>query len=314
MKEPLLLICKNVSYRYSSNNLALDNVSLELERGQKIALLGDNGSGKSTWLKILSTMLVDYQGQVSFHGQSYDQNLSSLRKNLGIVFQKPSLDRKLTTLENLQCFATLFGLPKAEIKQRIEHLIKVFELSDHAHRQTDQLSGGLFRRVEIAKSLLHRPMLLLMDEPSTGLDPNIRKQMWSYLDIMQKQEQLSILFSTHLVDEAQHCDQITLLHKGRQILHGSPEQLLQRLSLPWKAYFQMDSVKPVTDQLDSMGLTYVRNGKSVEVFYKTFSQISPLLENHTHSMSHFETKRRTIEDVYFESTGEALFRGTEQVR
>jgi len=210
-----------VSYRYGSRQ-ALDNVELSIPSGEIFALLGPNGSGKTTLFRLLSTLIPLQDGQVRIFGQDVRTNTRRLRSKLGVVFQAPSVDRKLTVIENLRHQGHLYGLSGAVLRQRADELLQRLGVAPRRDDLVEQLSGGLRRRVELAKCMLHRPQLLLMDEPATGLDPAARSDLWQYLRGARQRDGVTIVLTTHLLEEADRADRIGILHQGRMVALDTP--------------------------------------------------------------------------------------------
>jgi len=204
---------------------ALAGISLDVRPGELVALLGPNGSGKTTLFRILSTALVPTSGSVAVFGADVVRRPALARRELGVVFQAPSLDRKLTVAENLRHQGHLFGLHGRQLEARIAGALDRVGLSDRARERIEQLSGGLARRVELAKGMLHRPRLLLLDEPTTGLDPSARREFWAYLDAVRGEAETTAVVTTHLMEEAERGDRIALLDEGRLVALGAPAAL-----------------------------------------------------------------------------------------
>jgi len=223
MAKPALQI-QNVSYSYGKR-LALQDLNIELEAGKTLGLLGPNGGGKTTCFRLLSTLMPLQEGRVTILGLNAAKAEKEVRRQIGVVFQSPSLDDKLTVFENLKHQGHLYGLLGASLKGKIESLLKRLGVGDRAKDMVADLSGGLKRRVEIAKCLLHDPKLLLLDEPSTGLDPVARLEMWKCLEGLRKEAGVTILVTTHLMEEAEGLDKIVILDKGKLIAEGTPQEL-----------------------------------------------------------------------------------------
>lgn len=207
---------------------ALRDVSFHVPAGETFALLGPNGGGKTTLFKILSTQIRPASGRAFIYGADIDADPAAGRRRLGVVFQNPSLDKKLTLEENLRHQGRLYGLHGARLNRRIDETLERFALADRRKDPVERLSGGLQRRGEIAKSLLHEPDLLLMDEPSTGLDPAARRSLWGYLADLRAAK-VTILLTTHLMDEAARCDRVGILDEGRLRALGEPERLIRQI-------------------------------------------------------------------------------------
>lgn len=223
MNEPALTL-EGVSFRYGDRQ-ALDDVSFAVQSGEIFGLLGPNGGGKTTLFRILSTSLPVQQGTANVLGHNVSTQPDALRQLIGVTFQSPSLDPKLTVGENLTYQGHLYGLSGALLRQRSSELLQKLGLSDRTGDIAETLSGGLKRRVEIAKSLLHQPRLLLLDEPSTGLDPGARHDLWRYLRSLRDEAGVTVLVTTHLMEEAERCDRLGILDKGRLVAQGTPDEL-----------------------------------------------------------------------------------------
>ncbi|MGH7961509.1 MAG: ABC transporter ATP-binding protein [Candidatus Binatia bacterium] len=215
--------------RFYGTRAALADVTFTISCGEIFALLGPNGGGKTTLFKILSTLLPATSGEVEVFGQRLSQHPHAVRARLGVVFQHPSLDPKLTVTENLQHHGHLYGLQGRTLRERVNTMLERLGLTDRPHDLVETLSGGLQRRVELAKGLLHRPDLLLLDEPSAGLDPGARRDFNNYLHHLRKQEGVTIILTTHFMEEAERCDRVGILHQGRLIALDTPDALRARV-------------------------------------------------------------------------------------
>ncbi len=219
---------ENLSHQYGSR-LALEKVTFAVKPAEIYGLLGPNGGGKSTLFRILSTMMVPSSGRAEVAGHDVSREPAAVRRSIGVVFQTQSLDKALTVAENLRAQGHLHGLSGAKLRDRMENVMKRLGLADRRDDLLETLSGGLKRRVEIAKGLLHRPVVLLMDEASTGLDPGARRELFQYVEELRRAEGVTILLTTHILDEADRCDRLALLHQGRLVTEGTPAQLRSRI-------------------------------------------------------------------------------------
>jgi len=223
-----VILVENLSHQYGSR-LALSNVSFEVKAGEIFGLLGPNGGGKSTLFRILSTMMVPSGGGAQVAGHDVAREPAAVRRSIGVVFQTQSLDKALTVSENLRAQGHLHGLSGPKLGERMDHVMERLGLADRRGDIVETLSGGLKRRVEIGKGLLHRPVVLLMDEASTGLDPGARRELWQYVEELRSREGVTILLTTHILDEADRCDRLVLLHQGRVVAEGAPADLRARI-------------------------------------------------------------------------------------
>lgn len=204
---------------------ALADVSFDVRSGEIFGLLGPNGGGKTTLFRLLATLLPISEGKLTVDGLDVQTDPDRVRAKLGVTFQAPSLDPKLTVWENIVCQGSLYGLTGKELKERGEAMLSALGVLDRKSDYAETLSGGLKRRVEIAKGLLHRPKVLLLDEPSTGLDPGARFDLWTFLDKLRRDEGVSVLVTTHLMEEAERCDRLGLLNAGQLVAVGTPDEL-----------------------------------------------------------------------------------------
>ena len=215
-------------HRYDQRT-ALNGVSFEVEPAELFGLLGPNGSGKTTLFRILSTLMVPTAGRASILGHDVAKDPNTLRHQIGVVFQAQSIDVKLTAAENLRHQGHLYGLRGPTLTARIAEMLSRVGLSDRANEKAELFSGGMQRRLELAKGLLHHPSILLLDEPTTGLDPGARRDVWQYLKILRDQERVSVIVTTHLMEEAERCDRLAILNEGKLVALGTPAALKQEI-------------------------------------------------------------------------------------
>jgi ABC-2 type transport system ATP-binding protein len=214
----------NLVHRYGDRT-ALNGVSFNVGSAELFGLLGPNGSGKTTLFRILSTLMVPSAGRATILGCDAVQEPAKLRRQIGVVFQAQSADLKLTAYENLWHQGHLYGLRGATLKQRIAEILARVGLADRAKELVETFSGGMQRRIELAKGLLHHPGVLLLDEPTTGLDPGARRDLWQYLATLRDEEHVSVLVTTHLMEEAERCDRLAIMSEGNLVALGTPAEL-----------------------------------------------------------------------------------------
>ncbi|MCZ6853466.1 MAG: ABC transporter ATP-binding protein [Gammaproteobacteria bacterium] len=215
---------RQLTHRYG-NRLALSDLTITIPRGSIFVFLGPNGGGKTTLFRILSTLISPQAGTVTMLGSDVVADTMSVRRQIGVVFQAPSLDKKLTVLENLYYQAAMYGVPRELFRRRSQQLVSQLGLNDRINERTETLSGGLRRRVELAKGMIHAPQLMLMDEPSTGLDPGGRSDLWQYLQLLREESGVTIVLTSHLLDEADRADRIAILHQGKLVAEDTPAAL-----------------------------------------------------------------------------------------
>src|SRR5262249_606741 len=215
---------ENIQHNYGDRT-ALQGVTFDVRAGEIFGLLGPNGSGKTTLFRILSTLMLPAGGQAIIAGFDAAQQPDEVRRRIGVVFQAQSTDIKLSAAENLWHQGHLYGLRGAALKQRIQEMLERVALADRAKDRVETFSGGMQRRVELAKGLMHRPSVLLLDEPTTGLDPAARRDLWLYLHELRTQEKVSIIVTTHLMEEAEKCDRLAILSLGEVVGLGTPAEL-----------------------------------------------------------------------------------------
>ena len=215
---------KNFTQKYG-NFVAVDNISFEVEEGSVFAFLGPNGAGKSTTINTLCTMINKTSGHLKINGYEVSEHKSKVREEIGIVFQDSTLDGKLTIEENLKFHCEFYKVPKNEIKERIDFVLELVDLTDWKKASVNGLSGGMKRRVDIAKGLIHYPKVLFLDEPTTGLDPQTRANIWDYIYKLQKQKNITIFLTTHYMDEAEAADKVAIMDHGKIVAFDTPYNL-----------------------------------------------------------------------------------------
>lgn len=226
-------------YKKSQAN-AVDDISFKVSEGEFFAFLGPNGAGKTTTISILITILSKTQGKAEVAGYDVDRDSSRVRRNIGVIFQNPSLDLNLTAEENIRFHALLYGLysfrptfsmmPEA-YKKRVHELAEVVGIKDDLFKPLKTFSGGMKRKLEIIRSLMHNPKILFLDEPTSGLDPLSRKNLWGYLESVRKSQNITIFLTTHYLEEAEEADNVCIINKGKIVSYGTPKQIKQNLKL-----------------------------------------------------------------------------------
>lgn len=224
MSDETVIEVEHLAHFYGSRQ-AIQDVSFTVRKGEIFGLLGPNGGGKTTLFEILSTLIVPTSGRARVFGQDVTNQTAAVRARIGVVFQSQSLDRKLTCLENLIHQGHLYGLSGSRLGARALEVLNRVGLDDRRDDLVENLSGGQRRRLELGKGLLHQPQLLLLDEPSTGLDPVARRELWTHLETLRERDHATILLTTHILDEAEGCDRIGILDRGRLVAMDTPDAL-----------------------------------------------------------------------------------------
>jgi ABC-2 type transport system ATP-binding protein len=225
--QPIISV-RDLVHRYQDRT-ALNGVSFDVRPAELFGLLGPNGSGKTTLFRILSTLMVPTSGSATIAGFDAVRQPGAVRRHIGVVFQAQSVDVKLTAYENLWHQGHLYGLRGSDLKKRINEILTRVGLLDRSADRVETFSGGMQRRIELAKGLLHHPEVLLLDEPTTGLDPGARRDLWQYLQILRDEERVSVIVTTHLMEEAERCDRLAILNEGSLVALGTPEALTREI-------------------------------------------------------------------------------------
>jgi ABC-2 type transport system ATP-binding protein len=296
----------HVSHNYG-NRLALDDLSFAVQPAEIFGLLGPNGSGKTTLFRILSTLMVPTGGTARILGFDVSREPNRARQQTGIVFQARSLDLKLTVAENLKHQGHLYGLRGEALKTRSAEVLQRVGLSDRAKEYVETLSGGMQRRVELAKGLIHSPAVLLLDEPSTGLDPGARRDMWQYLRTLRDQEGVSILVTTHLMEEAEHCDRLAILNQGHLVALGSPLQLKSAIGGD-VVLFETASAEAARSLAERMGARFTVQpsvlGSTVRLERPDGHRfVTSVIEAFPGEIEGVSVARPSLEDVFIQRTG-----------
>ncbi len=221
----MIISVKNLTKRFG-DFVAVNDITFDVEKGEIFAFLGPNGAGKSTTIKMLTTLLHPTQGQILINGFDPVKKQDEARKSFGIVFQDPSLDEELTAMENMEFHGVLYKVPKDLREKRIKELLEIVELWDRKDSIVKTFSGGMRRRLEIARGLLHHPKIFFLDEPTIGLDPQTRNQIWNYIENLNKKEDITVFFTTHYMEEADRvADRVAIIDQGKIIIQGTPKKL-----------------------------------------------------------------------------------------
>ena len=297
---------QNLTHRYGDRT-ALSNVSFEVRKGEIFGLLGPNGGGKSTLFRILSTMMVPTSGRALIAGHDVVRDPAAVRRQVGVVFQTQSLDKALTVEENLRAQGHLHGLRGVLLNGRMERAMERLGLADRRRDLVETLSGGLRRRVEIAKALLHEPQVLLMDEASTGLDPAARRDLSRHIENLRTGEGVTILLTDHILEEAGRCDRLVLLHQGNMVAEGTPAELRARIGGDVVVLRTADTALLASKIEQRFGVRPVTRDGEVRVEMENGHRfIAEVVEAFPGAIESVGLHKPTLEDVFVNQTGASI--------
>ncbi|MBU3664573.1 MAG: ATP-binding cassette domain-containing protein [Chthoniobacterales bacterium] len=286
---------------------ALDDVSFSVGEGEIFGLLGPNGGGKTTLFRILSTLLPPTGGTASVCGHDVTRDPAGVRRCLGVVFQSPSLDPQLTVAENLRYGGNLYGLNGAGLEERLREMAEALRVADRLNDRVKILSGGLQRRVEIAKSLLPRPRVLLLDEPSTGLDPVARVDLWSILEQLRAKFSMTVVLTTHLMDEGERCDRVAILHHGKLLACDAPSALRATVGSDVLTLVGRDPAALAEKLQAEFGwAASLQDGEVRVEIPAAHEQVARIVEAFPGEIRSVTAGHPTLEDVFVRLTGERL--------
>ncbi len=303
---------KNLVKKYKkSQTNSVDDISFSVEPGEFFAFLGPNGAGKTTTISILTTTLSKTSGEVFINGTEIDTNPTEVRKNLGVIFQNPSLDLNLTAEENIRFHSSLYGLygirpsfsfmPK-DYQNKILELADVLDLRKDIFKPMSGFSGGMKRKLEIIRTLMHEPKILFLDEPSSGLDPLSRKNLWIYLDDIRKRKGTTLFLTTHYLDEAEGVDNICIINKGKIVMRGTPKDIKSQLIDDYVFLVSVDT-KNLAEELKHLGISYSET-KYLNMFGLRLdisgSELQKIMQQINTPLSDVRIINPTLEQAYLE--------------
>lgn len=286
--------------------LAVNDLSLRVKEGELFAFLGVNGAGKSTTISIMCGMLAKDGGKVFIDGKDVDKDMREITKELGVVFQNTVLDAKLSVKDNLTSRAALYGITGKEAKQRIAHLAELLEFKDILNRTFGKLSGGQKRRVDVARALLNNPKILILDEPTTGLDPEARKALWSVVTTLRKNQNMTVFLTTHYMEEAADADYVVILDSGKISAKGTPLELKNNYTGDFVTIYNVDE-----DKIKALGLPYENIRDAVRIAVKNTEEARDLIVKHPDLFTDFEITKGKMDDVFLAVTGKKLEGGAQ---
>ncbi|RST60299.1 ABC transporter ATP-binding protein [Siminovitchia terrae] len=295
-----MIVVKDFVKKYG-NYTAVDHVSFEVESGSIFAFLGPNGAGKSTTINTLCTIFEKTSGDLLIDGTDVSSQ-NAVRSAIGVVFQESTLDQKMTVEENLKMHCHFYNLPRSLISDRIDFVLEIVDLLDWKKAMVSSLSGGMKRRVEIARSLLHFPKVLFLDEPTAGLDPQTRAKIWEYIIKLQKEKKITIFLTTHYMDEAEICHKVAVMDNGKIIALDTPYGLKRQYTKD-KAHIESANPQELETVLKQHQLTFKREENHFTVEFNELTNLLMTLTVHRPFITDLEIKKGTLNDVFLEITG-----------
>lgn len=277
---------------------AVNDLSLKVKEGELFAFLGVNGAGKSTTISIMCGTLPKDGGEVIIDGKNVDTDMKEITKELGVVFQTSVLDAKLSVKDNLLSRASLYGIMGAEAKQRIKELASLLNFTDLLNRTFEKLSGGQRRRIDVARALLHHPRILILDEPTTGLDPEARKTLWQVITDLRKQENMTVFLTTHYMEEAADADYVVILDNGKIAAEGTPLQLKNEFTGDFITLYHADE-----NDIKNLGLPYEIIKDACRIAVKNTEEARNLIMKYPSLFTDFEITKGKMDDVFLAVTG-----------
>ena len=276
---------------------AVQDLSFRVKKGELFAFLGLNGAGKSTTISIMCGQLKKDGGRVEINGKNLDEAPDEIKRELGVVFQNSVLDKPISVRENLKTRAALYGIYGEEFEQRMAELTDLFELSDILNRPIGKLSGGQKRRVDVARALLHKPSILILDEPTTGLDPQTRKTVWTIIEGLRKSENMTVFLTTHYMEEAADADYVVILDAGKIVAEGTPLEL--------KNQFTGDYIFLYTDEdaVKRLGKPYEAVSDGYRVALRDTAEATELILKYPDIFVDYEIVKGKMDDVFLNATG-----------
>lgn len=283
---------------------AVDDITFRVKEGELFAFLGVNGAGKSTTINIISGILKKDSGSVIVCGEDIDHNLDKIKSSIGIVFQNSVLDKKMSGYDNLKCRAALYGIFGANFKARLQEITELLDLKDILKRPINKLSGGQKRRLDIARALIHNPKLLILDEPTTGLDPKTRITVWNVIDKLRREQGLTVFLTTHYMEEAADSDYVVILDSGKIVAEGTPHQLKNQFANDYiKFYSQKQEAK---EFFESLGKVVKEERDFVLVEIESTLEVQKYFEQIPSVFDDFEVLKGNMDNVFLNVTGKDL--------
>ena len=286
---------------------AVDGISFKVKEGELFAFLGINGAGKSTAINIMCGQLPKDSGSIVIDGESLDGNIDFIKGELGVVFQSSALDMPLSVYTNLESRAALYGIVGDAFKKRLAELAEMLDFSNLLSRTVGKLSGGQRRRIDIARALIHHPKILILDEPTTGLDPQTRKTLWNAVSFLQKSENMTVFLTTHYMEEAAEADYVVILDSGKIAAEGTPLELKNAYTGDFIYIYGQDE-----DAVKSLGFDYEKLRDAFKISVPSTAAATELISRRPELFSDFEVTKGKMDDVFLAVTGKKLMGGEEK--
>lgn len=301
--KPIIQV-KNFTKRYG-DFIAVNDISFEVEEGSVFAFLGPNGAGKSTTINTLCTIFEKTTGLLMIDGKDVSEQKSEVRAAIGVVFQDSTLDAKMTIEENLKMHSIFYNIPKREVEDRIQFVLELVDLVNERKKMVSALSGGMKRRVEIARGLMHYPKVLFLDEPTTGLDPQTRAHIWEYIMKLQKERNITIFLTTHYMEEAEICNKVAIIDGGVIVAFDTPYALKKKYTKD-TAYINTNNEAGLESLLVEHHLNYKKKDGYYRVEAEDLAGFLEVLSSHKEDITNIEIKKGTFNDVFLEITGKKI--------
>jgi ABC-2 type transport system ATP-binding protein len=298
------ILVENFTKKYG-DFVAVNDISFTVEEGTIFAFLGPNGAGKSTTINTLCTIFEKTSGTLLINGKDVTTQKSEVRSTIGVVFQDSTLDSKMTIDENLKMHCVFYNIPKKEVEERIQFVLNLVDLLGERKKLVGALSGGMKRRVEIARGLIHYPKVLFLDEPTTGLDPQTRAHIWAYIIKLQKERNITIFLTTHYMEEAEICNKIAIIDGGKIVAHDTPHALKKEFTKD-KAYITTKKETELEQLLMQYELKYVKKEGYYKVDAENIDRLLQVLSIQKDNITEIEIKKGTFNDVFLEITGKKI--------
>lgn len=302
MMSKNIIEVKNLIKKYKKF-IAVDNISFNVKKGSFFCFLGVNGAGKSTTISMLSTIAKPTSGSIKINGINVIKNKNKIQNMIGVVFQSSVLDKQLTVLDNLKLRASFYGIRKKEFKKQLDKLIKLLDANEIIHRVVGKLSGGQLRKADIMRALIAKPKILFLDEPTTGLDPETRQNLWKTIDQIRKKEKMTVFLTTHYLEETETADDIVIINHGKIIAHGTSNQLKTKYTSDViKLFFK--SKNQILKKLKSMKIEYILFNDHIQINTNNKNNQIKIINAFKNLIDSFELIKGNMDSVFINLTKE----------